>query len=122
MPRPSARLAKGGVANSPLSLDEPGFHPYLGGAMLKKLLTILALIAGIAASSTSAEARLAASGQMRVEATQLELAATEAERGQPGLVATYGQGAGHARQSAAPVPLLDTQTPAIRLKADRARE
>lgn len=90
--------------------------------MLRKLLTILALIAGLTATVASAEARLAGNGGTRVEAAQHVHVAERAERSQSGHHAERRQGVWRSYQAAFGLMPVFVSAPAIRVKVDRARE
>lgn len=97
-------------------------NPYLALVMLRKLLTLLAVLTGLAAVAAPAEARIAAVDGVQMElsggcALQSQAAKLAASEVPANAVACDGSQA-----LTRPYAALATAVPAVRVRIDRARE
>lgn len=117
---PSTSTSGAGKCAFPVDLWR--IRPYLGVAMLRQLLTLLALITGLAATAAPAETRLAAHQGVQVQAETEKSAVALAQR-----IAPVASRVSEAAGQAAPLTAITLErrapgTPAVRIGLDRAHE
>lgn len=102
-------------------MDVSGGTPYLPVEMIRRLLTLFAILTGLTALGAPAQARISAMDEVRVHAT-----GDVAEICSPvrAMARTVGSAPAAILRQNGPRPLsrMAVITPAVMLKADRARE
>lgn len=104
-----------------LEVDAAFPRPYLGGTMLRQLLTLLALITGLAATSAPAEARVHAADGARIEVAQRQAVAAAADFAAH-LTRRSVIGFAAPLMGQPPLPRVDWRAPTVHFGPDRARE
>lgn len=107
---------------TPLGLDDPPGSAYLGQAMLRRLITLLALLSGLAATGAPAQAMVYSAAAAGVE---LAAGAEKPCKGESCDCVHANRraiGTVHAAKPSQPVCVVTVTIPTVQLGIDRAAE
>jgi hypothetical protein len=105
-----------------LKVDAVAIRHYLASHMLRKLLTLLAILSGLTAIAAPAQARFSA-----LEGVQVQLASTSSAKCRVQQTAAASMPVSNwarppVEATPCPGPIVTIVIPTVQLKADRARE